>query len=86
MSPRSAERARPSLEELRTVVHPPTVVADVSREHWMGRLYMRRVSLHLTRWLAPTRMTPDGLTWLMVVSGLAAALVLTVLASLKRAD
>jgi phosphatidylglycerophosphate synthase len=78
MSPLSAERTRPSLEELRAIVHPPKVVADVSREHWMGRLYMRRVSLRFTRWLVPTRVTPDGLTWLMVVSGLAAALVLTV--------
>lgn len=78
MSQPSAERTRPSLEELRAIVHPPKLVADVSREHWMGRLYMRQVSLRLTRWLTPTRATPDGLTWLMVVSGLAAALVLTV--------
>ena len=78
MSQPSAERARPSLDELRAIVHPPQLVTDVSREHWMGRLYMRRISLRFTRWLAPTRMTPDGLTWLMVVSGLAAALVLTV--------
>ncbi|HET6818459.1 MAG TPA: CDP-alcohol phosphatidyltransferase family protein [Mycobacteriales bacterium] len=78
MSPPSAERTRPSLEELRAIVHPPALVEDVSREHWMGRLYMRRVSLHFTRALIPTRATPDGLTWLMVVSGLAAALVLTV--------
>ena len=78
MSPPSAERTRPSLEELRAIVHPPVLVEDVSREHWMGRLYMRRISLRFTRWLIPTRATPDGLTWLMVVSGLAAALVLTV--------
>ena len=78
MSQPSAERTRPSLDELRAIVHPPKLVTDVSREHWIGRLYMRRVSLRLTRWLAPTRATPDGLTWLMVLSGLAAALVLTV--------
>jgi phosphatidylglycerophosphate synthase len=78
MSQPSAERARPSLEELRAIVHPPKLVTDVSREHWMGRLYMRRVSLRFTRWLIPTRATPDGLTWLMVVSGMAAALVLTI--------
>jgi phosphatidylglycerophosphate synthase len=78
MSPPTAERRRPSLDELRAVVHPARLVRDVSREHWMGRLYMRRVSIRLTRLLASTRVTPDGLTWGMVVSGLAAALVLTV--------
>ena len=78
MSPPSAERTRPSLDELRAIVHPPKLVTDVSREHWMGRLYMRRVSLRFTRLMVPTRMTPDGLTWLMVLSGLAAAVVLTV--------
>lgn len=44
----------------------------------MGRIYMRRVSIHLTRLLSTTRVTPDGLTWGMVVSGLAAAGVLTI--------
>ena len=78
MSTASAERGRPSLDELRAVVHPARLVEDVSREHWMGRLYMRRVSLRLTRLLVPTRVTPDAVTWAMVVSGLAAALVLTV--------
>jgi phosphatidylglycerophosphate synthase len=78
MSTPSAERRRPSLAELRAVVHPQAIVADVSREHWMGRLYMRRLSVRFTRLLAPTRATPDTVTWAMVVSGLAAALVLTV--------
>src|SRR4051794_23900224 len=71
-------RRRPGLAELRAVIHPAHVVADTRREHWMGRVYMRRVSIHLTRLLSTTRVTPDGLTWGMVVAGLAAALVMTV--------
>jgi len=78
MSSPSAERSRPTLDELRAVVQPELLVGDVSREHWMGRLYMRRLSLRLTQRLAPTHVTPDALTWGMVLSGLAAALVLTV--------
>jgi phosphatidylglycerophosphate synthase len=69
---------RPSVVELRAVVHPEHLVTDLRREHWMGRRYMRRVSIHLTRLLSTTRVTPDGLTWGMVVAGLAAALLLTV--------
>src|SRR3954447_20726177 len=78
MSLPTAERRRPSLEELRAVVQPARLVQDVSREHWMGRLYMRRVSIRLTRLLAPTRATPDAVTWGMVLTGLAAGLVLTI--------
>ena len=74
----SSPAGRPDLAALRAVVQPPALVTDVSREHWMGRLYMRRLSLHLTRLLTTSRVTPDGVTWAMVVSGLAAALVLTV--------
>ena len=69
---------RPSLDELRAVAHPPDVIGRVSGEHWAGHLYMRRLSIRLTRLLAPTRVTPDGLTWCMILAGLGAALVLTV--------
>ena len=48
------------LEELRAVAQPETVVGRVSGEHWAGRLYMRQISIHLTRALVNTRVTPDG--------------------------
>jgi phosphatidylglycerophosphate synthase len=69
--------SRPSLAELRAVAQPPTTLGRVSGEHWAGTLYMRRVSLHLTRLLAPTRVTPNGVTTVMLFCGLAAAAVLT---------
>src|SRR4051794_4482849 len=71
-------RSRPSLAELRAVAQPPTVLGRVSGEHWAGTLYMRHVSLHLTRALLPIGwVTPDGLTWAMLVLGPVAGLVLT---------
>jgi phosphatidylglycerophosphate synthase len=66
------------LAELRAVAHPPEVIGRVSGEHWASTIYMRRLSIRLTRWVAPTRVTPDGLTWCMIVLGLGAAVVLTV--------
>src|SRR4051794_38562424 len=79
MSPPSADvRARPGLDELRAISQPHVLLGDLSREHWMGRLYMRRLSLRLTRLLTTTRTTADAITWGMVLSGLAAALVLTI--------
>jgi len=70
--------ATPSLEELRSVVQPDDVMGRVNGEHWAGRLYMRHVSLRVTRLLVPTRVSADAVTWGMIVSGLLAALVLTV--------
>lgn len=69
---------RPSIEELRKVAQPDTVVQRASGEHWAGRLYMRHLSIHVTRLLVPTRVSADGLTWTMLVTGVGAAAVLTV--------
>ena len=68
----------PTLEELRSVVQPDELMGRVNGEHWAGRLYMRHVSLRVTRLLVPTRVSADAVTWGMIVSGVLAALVLTV--------
>ncbi|MGH3431929.1 MAG: hypothetical protein ACRDQB_03725 [Thermocrispum sp.] len=70
--------SRPSIAELRDVCQPQSIMGRVSAEHWAGRLYGRQLSIYLTRWLLPTRITPDGVTWLMILSGLSAAALLTV--------
>ena len=41
--------SRPSVAELRPVVHPPGVKDRRSGEHWAGRLYMRELSLRVDR-------------------------------------
>jgi phosphatidylglycerophosphate synthase len=65
------------MAEFRAVVQPPGLLDRNSGEHWAGRLYIRRVSPYLTYWLARTPLTPNGVTWLMLVVGVAAAGVLT---------
>ncbi|MET4646070.1 CDP-alcohol phosphatidyltransferase family protein [Streptomyces sp. NBC_01724] len=64
---------RPSVAELRPVVHPPGVKDRRSGEHWAGRLYMRELSLRVDRYLVNTRVTPNQLTYLMTVAGVLAA-------------
>ncbi|MFF2651760.1 CDP-alcohol phosphatidyltransferase family protein [Streptomyces sp. NPDC058045] len=59
---------RVQLDELRHVIHPPGKL-DSRAEHWAGRLYMRAVSLRVTRLLLPTRISPNQLTVVMVVAG-----------------
>jgi phosphatidylglycerophosphate synthase len=63
----------PSIAELRAATQPPSIFARDSGEHWAGRLYIRRFSPYLTRLLLRTPITPNGVTWLMIASGVAAA-------------
>jgi phosphatidylglycerophosphate synthase len=75
MTPVTGRSRTPSVDELRAVVQPQGVMAR-SEEHWMGRLYMRRVSPYATLALLRTPATPNGVTWLMLASGVAAGAVL----------
>ncbi|MCX4747024.1 CDP-alcohol phosphatidyltransferase family protein [Kitasatospora sp. NBC_01287] len=61
--------SRVQLEELRSVIHPPGKL-DSRAEHWAGRLYMRSVSLRVTRLLLNTRWSPNQITGVMVVAGM----------------
>jgi phosphatidylglycerophosphate synthase len=73
----STRTSRPSIAELRSVGQPDAIFERNSGEHWAGRLYVRRMSPYLTRLLLRTPITPNGVTWLMIASGLAAAALLT---------
>ena len=70
--------SKPSVAELRPVVHPAGVKDRRSGEHWAGRLYMREISLRWTRHLVNTRVTPNQLTYLMVLAGVAAGAALLI--------
>ncbi len=70
--------AAPALAELREVCQPQAKLASRNGEHWAGRLYMRDVSLRVTRQLVRTSVSPNTLTWLMVVCGVGAGAALVV--------
>jgi phosphatidylglycerophosphate synthase len=65
------------MDELRAVVQPPGLLDRNSGEHWAGRLYLRRLSPYLTRLLLRTPLTPNAVTGLMILTGILAALALT---------
>jgi phosphatidylglycerophosphate synthase len=67
----------PSIAELRPVAQPDAHLQRPGEEHWAGRLYMRRVSLHLTRLLLATPLSANAVTALMIPAGLLAALALS---------
>jgi phosphatidylglycerophosphate synthase len=66
--------ARPTLAELRAVSQPESTMSRRNAEHWLARLFLRKVSLRITRELLRTRVTANQLTDLMIVVGLLAAL------------
>jgi phosphatidylglycerophosphate synthase len=66
----------PTIAELRAATQPASIFERNSGEHWAGRLYMRRLSPYLTRLLLRTPISANGVTWLMIVAGVAAAAVL----------
>lgn len=70
--------SKPTIAELRAVCQPPSLMGRASAEHWAGRLYMRRLSIHVTRWLLPTRLSANMITWLMIANGWLAAVVIAI--------
>jgi phosphatidylglycerophosphate synthase len=63
----------PSLAELRAVAQPPEHIARYNAEHWAGALYIRHLSVHATRAMLPTGISPNGVTWLMIAVGVLGA-------------
>ncbi|MGI9611007.1 MAG: CDP-alcohol phosphatidyltransferase family protein, partial [Acidimicrobiia bacterium] len=75
----AANRGSPeSIADLRAVVQPDSVVGRTSGEHWAGRLYGRRISIHVTRLALSLGLSPNTVTGLMIAVGLGAAGVLAV--------
>jgi phosphatidylglycerophosphate synthase len=73
----SVRSSKPSVAELRAATQPPSLFERNSGEHWAGKLYMRRLSPYATRVLLRLGLTPNAVTWLMILVGLLAAGLLT---------
>ena len=69
--------SQPSIAELRAATQPPQIFERDSGEHWAGRLYIRRFSPYATRLFLRAGLSPDGVTWLFVLTGVAAAALLS---------
>jgi phosphatidylglycerophosphate synthase len=67
----------PTVAELREATQPASIFERNSGEHWVGRLYMRRLSPFVTKALLRTPISANGVTWLMIAVGVAAAGVLS---------
>lgn len=78
MTPPVDRPSRPTIAQLREVCQPPAVRGRRNSEHWVADAYLRRLSPYLTRLLLRTPITANGVTWLMVATGAAAAFALLI--------
>lgn len=65
---------RPTIAELREKTQPLSVKNRRNAEHWSADLYLRKISPYLTRLFIPTKFTPNGITVLMILTGISISL------------
>ena len=70
--------AHPTIAQIREVCQPPAVRGRRNSEHWTADVYLRDISPYLTRVLLRTPITANQVTWLMIATGVSAALVLLI--------
>ncbi|ROO90065.1 CDP-alcohol phosphatidyltransferase-like enzyme [Actinocorallia herbida] len=64
-----------SLKEIREKGQPPGLKERRNEEHWAGRLYARSVSPYLTWLLLRMGLSPNQMTYLMILCGIGAGVV-----------
>lgn len=70
--------ANPTIAELKSICQPPSVTGRSNSEHWVADLYLRRISPFLTRLLLKTPITANGVTYLMIITGISISLALQI--------
>ena len=70
--------ARPTISEIRDVCQPDAVRMRANSEHWVADVYLRRVSPYVTRLLITTPISANGVTFLMILTGIGTAAALLI--------
>lgn len=61
--------SRPTVDQIRAVVHPPEVTDRANAEHWTSARYLRRLSVYVTAVVVRTPISANGVTLLMIIAG-----------------
>lgn len=78
MTEHQSRPVRPTVAEVRAVCQPDAVRMRANSEHWVADVYLRSISPYLTRLLLRTRISANGVTALMILTGMGAAFVLLI--------
>jgi phosphatidylglycerophosphate synthase len=65
----TARPAKPTISEIREISQPASVTGRSNAEHWVADLYLRGISPYITRLLLRTPITANGVTYLMIFTG-----------------
>lgn len=65
--------AKPTIDELRQVTQPDSILARQNAEHWLNNVYLRKLSPYLTQQLLKTSISANGVTVLMIAIGVLCA-------------
>jgi len=68
----------PTIAQLREITQPPVVTRRAAAEHWAGSLYLRKFSPYFTRVFIKVSMSANAVTWLMILSGFLAAVMVLI--------
>ncbi len=70
--------SRPSIADVRSICQPDAVRMRANSEHWVADVYLRKISPYLTRVLLRTSISANGVTFLMILTGIGAAVALLI--------
>lgn len=78
MSDDAPRPARPTVAEVRSICQPDAVRMRANSEHWVADVYLRKISPYLTLLLLRTSISANGVTGLMILTGMGAAFALLI--------
>ncbi|MBU3692269.1 MAG: CDP-alcohol phosphatidyltransferase family protein [Candidatus Nanopelagicaceae bacterium] len=61
---------KPTIAQIREISQPVSVTGRSNAEHWVADLYLRKISPYLTRLLLKTPISANGITYLMIATGI----------------
>ena len=73
--------AKPTVSQIREISQPISVRGRKNSEHWVADLYLRKISPYLTFFLLKTPISANGVTVLMIITGVSTGLALLIPAS-----
>lgn len=73
-----ARPKKPSVAQVRAVTQPAEILNRANSEHWLNEVYLRKVSVYLTRHLIMLNVSPNQVTMVMIAIGKLAALSLLI--------
>lgn len=74
----SERPSNPTIAQIREIAQPVSVTGRTNAEHWVADLYLRRISPYLTRILLKTPITANGVTYLMIFTGISVSAALLI--------